>query len=129
MEFQRVHLGSHQERWRALAVLGAAVALLATAAIPARADTLKTPGDPQIDPDPASATAFAETADAVTLTRPASAGAPGYTLTIAKQPFQLTTSRGGSTVLATTGTSDTAAAARFVSGGTAYHATGVASAN
>src|SRR3954468_4412830 len=114
MEFQRVHLGN-QQRWRALAVLGAAAALLV--AVPARADTLKTPGDPQIDPDPASATTFAETADGLTLTRPASAGAPGYTLTIAKQPFQLTTSRGGATVPATTRTSDTTAAARFASGG------------
>ena len=132
MEFQRVHLGRrprNHERWRTLAVLGAAAALLATAAAPARADTMKTPGDPQIDPDPASATTFAETADALTLTRPASAGAPGYTLTIAKQPFELTTSRGGATVLATTGDADTRAAARFVSGGTSYHATGVASAS
>src|SRR4051812_7845936 len=124
MEFQRVHLGN-QQRWRALAVLGAAAALLV--AVPARADTLKTPGDPQIDPDPASPPRSAEPADPLPLPRPASAGAPGYTLTIAKQPFQLTTSRGGATVLATTGTSDTTAAARFVSGGTSYHATGVAS--
>jgi hypothetical protein len=73
MEFQRVHLGRRprkHQRWPALAALGTVAALVVTAASPARADTLKTPGDPQIDPDPASATTFAETADAVTLTRP-----------------------------------------------------------
>jgi alpha-glucosidase (family GH31 glycosyl hydrolase) len=118
MEFQGVHLGS-----RGLAALGAAAAL-GLAAAPARADTLRTV-DPGASPDPPGATSFRDTGAALTLTRRASWGAPGYTLTIAKQPFELTTKRDGQTVLATTGDSPTAAAARFVSGGTSYYATKV----
>jgi alpha-glucosidase (family GH31 glycosyl hydrolase) len=105
-----------------------AVCLLLASAAPARADTLRTPGDPGVYPDPPSATAYADTGDAATLTRPASADAPGYTLTISKSPFEITTARGGQTVLATTGNSATSAAARFVSGGSSYYATGVNSA-
>src|SRR4051794_16831987 len=122
MEFQGVHLGS-----RALAALGVA-GTLARAAARARADTLR-PVDPGTSPDPPGATSFRDTGGALTLTRRASWGAPGYTLTIAKQPFELTTTRDGQTVLATTGAGPTAAAARFVSGGTSYYATRVKSAD
>ena len=123
MEFQGVHLGG-----RALAALGA-VAALAVAAAPARADTMRGLGDPGTSPDPPGQTRFADSAAALTLTRRASKDAPGYTLTVAKQPFELTTTRDGKTVLATTGASATAAAARFVSGGTSYYATRVNSAS
>src|SRR4051794_17128712 len=121
MDLHDVRLGM---RRKAVAA-GAAALLAAAAAAPARADTLKTPGDPGADPDPPGATQYADSAGAVTLTRPASADAPGYTLTVTKSPFQITTTRAGQTVLATTGTSATTAAARFVSGGTSYYATGV----
>jgi alpha-glucosidase (family GH31 glycosyl hydrolase) len=110
----------------AIAVL-AAVGGLVVAATPAAADTLSTPGDPQIQPDPPGATAFTAKADSLTLSRRPGHGAPGYTLTIAKQPFEVTTTRGGQTVLATTGASASTAAVRFVSGGTTYYATGVSS--
>jgi alpha-glucosidase (family GH31 glycosyl hydrolase) len=126
MELQRVHLGRRPRKW-VLAALVTAAALLGAAAAPARADTISTPGDPGTSPDPPAATGFADTGDSLVLTRPASADAPGYVLTIGKHPFELTTARGGRTVLATTGDSATTAAARFVSGGTSYYATGVAS--
>jgi alpha-glucosidase (family GH31 glycosyl hydrolase) len=124
MDLHDVRLGMR----RAAATAGAACLLLGAATAPARADTLKTPGDPGVDPDPPGATQYADGAGAVTLTRPASADAPGYTLTVTKSPVQITTTRAGQTVLATTGTSATTAAARFVSGGTSYYATGVNSA-
>jgi alpha-glucosidase (family GH31 glycosyl hydrolase) len=41
-------------------------------------------------------------ADALTVTVPAASGAPGYTIDITKSPFQITTERGGGTVLQTT---------------------------
>ena len=123
MQFQGVDLGG-----RALAALGA-VAALAVAAAPARADTMRGLGDQSMSPDPPGQTRFADSGAALTLTRRASKDAPGYTLTVAKQPFQLTTRRDGQTVLATTGDSATAAAARFVSGGTSYYATRVTSAS
>src|SRR4051794_6871019 len=128
MEFQGVHLGK-RSRGRELAALAAAAAALAAAAAPARADTLKHVGDPGTSPDPPAATKFADTRSALELTRGSSRGAPGYTLTVSKQPFELTTTRDGQTVLATTGHSATAAAARFVSGGTSYYATNVKSAS
>ena len=123
MEFQGVHLSG-----RALAALGA-VAALAVAAAPAHADPMRGLGDQSTSPDPPGQTRFADSGAALTLTRGASRDAPGYTLTVAKQPFQLTTRRDGQTVLATTGDSATAAAARFVSGGTSYYATRVNSAS
>src|SRR3954454_7355566 len=123
MEFQGVHLSG-----RALAALGA-VAALAVAAAPARADTMRGLGDPGTSPDPPGQRRFADRGAALTLPRGASKDAPGYTLTIAKQPFELTTTRDGQTVLAPTGASATAAAARFVSGGTSYYATRVKSAS
>ena len=82
-----------------------------------------------VDPDPPSATPYADTGDAVTLTRPASADAPGYTLTIAKSPFEITTARGGQTVLATTGSTAPRTPRRASSpADTAYSATRVTSA-
>jgi alpha-glucosidase (family GH31 glycosyl hydrolase) len=110
----------------AIAVL-AAVGGLILAASPAAADPLSTPGDPQTQPDPPGATAFAAKADSLSLSRRPAHGAPGYTLTIAKRPFEVTTTRGGKTVLATTGASASTAAVRFVSGGATYYATEVTS--
>jgi alpha-glucosidase (family GH31 glycosyl hydrolase) len=102
-----------------------AIGALLGLAAPAAADTLQTPGDPGLRPDAPAATRFADTGTALVLTRPASRGAPGYTLTVTKAPFEITTARDGRTVLATTGDSAATAAARFVSGGTAYYATRV----
>jgi hypothetical protein len=73
-------------------------ALLALAA-PAGADTLRTPGDPRFSPDPPAATGYRDTGAALVLTRPASRTSPGYTLTIARSPFELTTARDGRRVV------------------------------
>ena len=121
IEFQGVHLGG-----RALAALGA-VAALAVAAAPARADTMRGLGDPGTSPDPPGQTRFADSAAALTLTRRASKDAPGYSVVVSKDPFEITTVRDGQTVLATSGDSATAAAARFVADGTSYFATSVSS--
>jgi alpha-glucosidase (family GH31 glycosyl hydrolase) len=74
------------------------------------------------------ATHFADQGNSLVLTRAAAAGAPGYRVVIDKHPFEVTTVRAGHTVLATTGSSATAAAVRFVAGGTSYAATSVTSA-
>src|SRR3954451_20645519 len=120
--------GGRRRPWGGGGPPAPAVAAAAPAA-PARADTLKHVGDPGTSPDPPAATKFADTGSALELTRGSSRGAPGYTLTVSKQPFELTTTRDGQTVLATTGHSATAAAARFFSGGTSYYATNVKSAS
>ncbi|NEC85296.1 TIM-barrel domain-containing protein [Streptomyces sp. SID12501] len=66
----------------------------------------------------------ARTAHAVTVSVPASTGAPGYTLDVATDELALTTRRAGKTVLATA--SGDTGALRFTSAdGTWQHATGV----
>src|SRR4051794_21918089 len=83
---------------------------------------------PARTPAPSSAARFARAGSSITLTQPATPGAPGYRVTINTNPFQVTTVRSGHRVLATTGTSSDAAAVRFVAGGNAYSATHVTSA-
>lgn len=73
-------------------------------------------------------TRFADQGRSLVLTRPSSEGAPGYSVVINKNPFEVTTLRHGRTVLATTGSSPAAAAARFVAGGSSYRAIEVTSA-
>lgn len=75
---------------------------------------------------------FSDQGSSLTLTEPASHGrgtasSTGYRVVIDTDPFEITTVRDGRTVLATSGDSTTAAAARFVAGGTAYFATAVTS--
>ena len=102
----------------------AGVVVLLGVAMPATA--ANTPASP---PDRPSATRFTAQQSSLVLTRPAAAdGAPGYSVVIDKDPFEVTTVRDHQTVLATTGSSRTAAAVRFVAGGTSYVATDVASA-
>ena len=93
-----------------------------SAATPASADPLGTPAGKQ------AAARFADQGASLVLTQPASNGAPGYRVVIGKHPFEVTTVRGGQTVLATTGSSPTAAPVRFVAGGTSYLATQMTSA-
>lgn len=64
------------------------------------------------------------TANAVTVSVPASANAPGYTLDVATDELALTTRRAGKTVLATT-SGDTGALRFATTDGTWQHATGV----
>jgi alpha-glucosidase (family GH31 glycosyl hydrolase) len=109
-----------------VAALVGVVAIVA-AAVPAAAGTLNTPGGKQVIPGRPGATHFADRGSSLVLTRPASDGAPGYSVVIGKNPFEVTTVRNGQTVLATTGSSASAAAARFVAGGTSYLATEVTS--
>jgi alpha-glucosidase (family GH31 glycosyl hydrolase) len=97
------------------ALLGAGALVAATN--PAAAGTHAAPG----------AARFADHAGSVVLTEPAAKDAPGYRIVIDESPFEITTVRDGQTVLATTGSSDTAAAARFVAGGISYRATAVTS--
>ncbi|GAB2965851.1 hypothetical protein GCM10023080_029480 [Streptomyces pseudoechinosporeus] len=66
----------------------------------------------------------ARTAHAVTISVPASAGTPGYTLDVATDELALTTRRAGKTVLATA-TGDTGALRFTAADGTWQHATGV----
>ena len=74
---------------------------------------------------------FSDQGGSLTLTEAASRGgvdsSPGYSVVVTENPFEITTVRDGQTVLATSGDSATAAAARFVAGGTAYFATSVTS--
>jgi alpha-glucosidase (family GH31 glycosyl hydrolase) len=109
-----------------MAVIGSAAIVMA--AVPTAAGAITTPGGTRISNDPPGATRFADQGSSIVLTRPASAGAPGYRVVIDKNPFEVTTVRDDHTVLATTGSSPEAAAARFVAGGTSYLATGVTSA-
>lgn len=64
------------------------------------------------------------TANAVTVSLPASANTPGYTLDVATDELALTTRRAGKTVLATT-SGDTGALRFATADGTWQHATGV----
>jgi alpha-glucosidase (family GH31 glycosyl hydrolase) len=94
-------------------------ALVATAA-PARAHTAR--GGVQ----------FSDKGGSLTLTEPASHGrgadgSRGYRVVVDTNPFEITTVRDGRIVLATSGDSATAAAARFVADGTAYFASSVTS--
>lgn len=96
------------------AIAGLGAALLATALVPTTVV--------------AAGTARTTTGGAaVRLTEPAAAGAPAYTVTIRKDPVQITTSRGGRTVLATTGRSASPATAplTFTAGGSTYAASRV----
>ena len=104
------------------------VAAMVAAAVPAAAGTLSTPGGKQTFSDRPGATRFADQGSSLVLTRPVSDGAPGYSVVIKTNPFEVITVRHGQTVLATTGSSPTDAAARFVAGGTSYLATKVTSA-
>jgi alpha-glucosidase (family GH31 glycosyl hydrolase) len=76
------------------------------------------PGSPQ----------FTQTKHAITIGEPAQHGSPAYTITVNKDPLQITTSRGSRTVLATT-TSQSTSASRspvtFTAGGSTYAATRV----
>ena len=108
-----------------VAVLASVIAIVA-AAVPAAAGT-GTPGGKQIFPGRPSPTHFAARGSSLVLARPASGGAPGYRIVIGTNPFEVTTTRDGQTVLATTGSSPRAAAARFVAGGSSYLATRVTS--
>ena len=79
-----------------------------------------------------SGATFSDQGDSLTLTEAASPGggansSPGYSVVVSKDPFEITTVRDGQTVLATSGDSATAAAARFVADGTSYFATSVSS--
>lgn len=111
--------------WTVAAFVG--VAALVAAAVPAAAGTLSTPGGKQAISARSGATRFADQGSSLVLTRPASDGAPGYSIVIDVKPFEVTTIRQGRTVLATTGSSAKAAAARFVADGTSYCATSVTS--
>jgi alpha-glucosidase (family GH31 glycosyl hydrolase) len=104
------------------------VAAMVAAAVPAAAGTLSTPGGKQTFSGRPGATRFADHGSSLALTRAASEGAPGYSVVIKTNPFEVITARHGQTVLATTGSSPTDAAARFVAGGTSYLATKVTSA-
>jgi alpha-glucosidase (family GH31 glycosyl hydrolase) len=75
-----------------------------------------------------TAARFTAAGGSLILTQPASPGAPGYRIVVKSRPFQVRTVRAGHTVLATTGTSRSAAPVRFVAGGTAYSAKNVTSA-
>src|SRR4051812_21680775 len=66
----------------------------------------------------------ARTANAVTVSVPASVNTPGYTLDVATDELALTTRRSGKTVLATT-SGDTGALRFATADGTWQHATGV----
>lgn len=73
-------------------------------------------------------TSVTETTDAITISEPAQRGAPAYTITVDKDPLQITTSRGGRTVLATTTTQPTSASSApvtFTVAGSTYAATQV----
>ena len=65
--------------------------------------------------------------EAASLGRGAASSSPGYSVVVSTNPFEITTVRDGQTVLATSGDSAKAAAARFVADGTAYYATSVTS--
>ncbi|GAA4610080.1 glycoside hydrolase family 31 protein [Actinoallomurus liliacearum] len=102
---------SWRDRPVAIAVSLATLTLGAFAAVPA-AGAAPTAG-PRVTHD----------AHAVTLTVPASAGAPGYSVKVATGSLTITTRRGGHTVLATAG--GTTGGLRFRSGGAWQRATKV----
>ena len=96
---------ARRRHWSTLARSGAA-ALLAVALAPAlagRAGAAPAARDPQ----------FADDGATLTLRVPTAAGAPGYTIAVAKSPFQITTQRGGGTVLQTTTGADSSGPADF----------------
>lgn len=69
-----------------------------------------------------------QTRDAITIAEPAHKGSPAYTIKVKTHPLQITTSRGGSTVLATTSAQSTSASTSpltFTAGGSTYAATEV----
>lgn len=103
-----------------LAVLGLSLALSVALTMPdpaqarAGAEASSAPRDPRFTPS----------ADALTLTVPSEGTAPGYTLRVMTDQLALTTSRSGSTVLATAG-EKAGGALRFRAAGAWQHATRV----
>lgn len=71
---------------------------------------------------------FAAGRSRLVLTEPGSSATPGYRVVVREQPFSVTTTRGGSVVLATTSAADTGTEpVHFTVAGTSYHATRVRS--
>ena len=137
---RRVRLRSRSAAWWRVAVAGMSLLLLGTGAVGAAAASgaqasqgrTTHASEGRATHTSHGGATFSDQGGSLTLTEAASRGdgansSPGYSVVVSKNPFEITTVRDGQTVLATSGDSATAAAARFVAGGTSYFATSVTS--
>jgi alpha-glucosidase (family GH31 glycosyl hydrolase) len=88
-------------------VIAAAALGLTLAAPSAAASAAATGSAPALlgsgpTPSVTAAPVFQQTADTLQIRQPATSDAPGYTVVVQRAPFQITTERGGTTVLQTT---------------------------
>jgi alpha-glucosidase (family GH31 glycosyl hydrolase) len=98
------------------AIAGLSTVLLSASLLPG-SSAAAAPGSTQVT----------QATDTITITEPAQRGSPAYTITVKKDPLQITTSRGGRTVLATTTqpTSASSPPVTFTVGDSTYAATRV----